>query len=100
MQVKGQLARPHDQSRGRDWLEAAGALTTSKHPEQEDQGSASAEIGFQRSGQGQDHRTVPAVVQQAVDVSVPAVERGVRLQIALALAASQAAVVPHPACGQ
>lgn len=42
---------------------------------------------------------VPAVVQQTVDVAVPAVERGVRLQIALALAAAQAAVVPHSAGG-
>lgn len=38
MQVKGQLVGPHDQSGGRDWLEAAGALTTSKHPAQGDQG--------------------------------------------------------------
>lgn len=69
-----------------------------------DQGSASAGIGSALSGQvkvkGQGQRPVPAVVQQAVDVPVPAVERGVRLQIALALAASQAAVVPHPAGGQ
>lgn len=55
---------------------------------------------FKRSGQGQGQRPVPAVVQQAVDIPIPAVERGVRLQIALALAASQAAVVPHPACCQ
>lgn len=55
---------------------------------------------FKRSGQGQGQRPVPAVVQQAVDIPVPAVERGVCLQIALALAASQAAVVPHPACCQ
>lgn len=31
--MEGQLAGPHDQSRRWDWLEAAGALTTSKHPD-------------------------------------------------------------------
>lgn len=38
----------------------------------------------------------PAVVLLAVDVSIPPVQRRVRLQLALTLAAAQTGVVPHP----
>lgn len=34
--MEGQLTRPHDQSRGWDWLETASALTASKHPDEEE----------------------------------------------------------------
>lgn len=35
--MEGQISRPHDQSGGWDWLEAASALTAAKHPEQEEE---------------------------------------------------------------
>lgn len=45
-------------------------------------------------------RCGPAVVVQAVDVSVSPEERGLCLQLAPALAAAQAGAVPHPAGSQ
>lgn len=39
VRMEGQVTRPHDKGGSWDWLEAASALTASKHPEQEEKSS-------------------------------------------------------------
>lgn len=53
-----------------------------------------------RGGGWAEERCRPAVVVQAVDVSVSPEERGLVLQLAAALAAAQAGAVPLPASSQ
>lgn len=98
--MEGQLARPHDQSGSRDWLEAASALTSCKHPEQKEKRCEELLLRGNFTLNSEESRSGPAVVLLAVDVPVSPVKRGVRLQLAVTLAAAEADAVPHPARSQ
>lgn len=102
VRMEGQLARPHDQSGSRDWLEAASALTSCKHPEQKEKPKRCEELLLRGNFtlNSEESRSGPAVVLLAVDVPVSPVKRGVRLQLAVTLAAAEADAVPHPARSQ